>query len=158
MRWNYLSIHKLQRLHRWSFGMDKCFNLILYNGYNYLSMPGLKLNHVSKRGHRSPLCDKLAPAGLVFHNYIYICFINIAIYLLNQTGNVCSMGPIILCEDTYLHILIVCIPCIWMNYWLRCDMHLCCTYALSCTWTCLLLNTAVLCCVFNKAFLFGLWS
>ena len=36
MGWNYLSIPKLQRLH--------------YNGCNYLSTLGLKLNHVSKRG------------------------------------------------------------------------------------------------------------
>ena len=51
MRWNYLSIPKLQRLHRWSLGMDK-FHPIHYNGCNYLSMLGLKLNHVSKSGHR----------------------------------------------------------------------------------------------------------
>ena len=30
--------------------MDKQFHPILYNGCNYLSMLGLKLNHVSKRG------------------------------------------------------------------------------------------------------------
>ena len=51
MGWNYLSIPKLQRCNRWSLGMDKLFHPILYNGYYYLSMPGLKLNHVSKRGH-----------------------------------------------------------------------------------------------------------
>ena len=51
MGWNYLSIPKLQRLHRWSLGMDKLFHPIHYNGCNYLSMLGLKLNHVSKRGH-----------------------------------------------------------------------------------------------------------
>ena len=51
MRWNYLSIPKLQRLHRWSLGMDKYFHPILYNGCDYISMLGLKLNHVSKRGH-----------------------------------------------------------------------------------------------------------
>ena len=50
MGWNYLSIPKLQRLHRWSLGMDKWFHSTLYNGCNYLSMLGLKLNHVSKRG------------------------------------------------------------------------------------------------------------
>ena len=52
MGWNYLSIPKLQRLHRWSLGMDKYFHPTHYNGCNYLSMLGLKLNHVSKRGHR----------------------------------------------------------------------------------------------------------
>ena len=51
MGWNYLSIHKLQRLHRWSLGMDKQFHPILYNGCDYLSM--LKLNHVGERG---PCC------------------------------------------------------------------------------------------------------
>ena len=54
MGWNYLSIPKLQRLHRWSLGMDKYFHPMHHNGCNYLSMLGLKLNHVSKRGHRSP--------------------------------------------------------------------------------------------------------
>ena len=53
MGWNYLSIPKLQRLHRWSLGMDKKFRPILYWVCNYISMLGLKLNHVSKRGHWS---------------------------------------------------------------------------------------------------------
>ena len=52
MRWNYFSISKLQWLHHWSLGMDKQFHLKLYNGCNYLSMLGLKLNHVSKKGLR----------------------------------------------------------------------------------------------------------
>ena len=52
MGWNYLSIPKLQRCNRWSLGMDKWFHTTLYNGCNYLSMLGLKLNHVSKRGRR----------------------------------------------------------------------------------------------------------
>ena len=50
MRWNYVSIPKLQRCNRWSLGMDKYLHTTLYNGCNYLSMLGLKLNHVSKRG------------------------------------------------------------------------------------------------------------
>ena len=50
--WNYLYIPKLQRCNRWSLGMDKLFHPIFYNGCNCLSMLGLKLNHVSKRGHR----------------------------------------------------------------------------------------------------------
>ena len=49
--WNYLSISKLQQLHRWSLGMDKLFHPALYNGCDYLSMLGLKVTHVSKRGH-----------------------------------------------------------------------------------------------------------
>ena len=51
MGWNYLSIPKLQRCNRWSLGMDKQFHPTLFWARNYLSMLGLKLNHVSKRGH-----------------------------------------------------------------------------------------------------------
>ena len=58
MGWNYLSVPKLQRLHRWSLGMDKLFHPTLYNGCDYLSMLGLRLNHVGKSGPRkhSPVC------------------------------------------------------------------------------------------------------
>ena len=54
-----LFIHepKLYQLHHWSLGMDKLFHLTLYNGCNYLSMLGLKLNHTSKMGpwrHQKP--------------------------------------------------------------------------------------------------------
>ena len=52
MGWNYLSIPKLQRCNRWSLGMDKVFHLTLYWTYDYLSMLGFKLNHVSKRDPR----------------------------------------------------------------------------------------------------------
>ena len=52
MVWNNLSIPKLQRCNRWSLGMDKLFHTTVYNGCNYLSMLGLKLNHVSKSGQR----------------------------------------------------------------------------------------------------------
>ena len=34
----------------WSLGMDKYFNLTLFNGSYYLSMPGLELIHAGKRG------------------------------------------------------------------------------------------------------------
>ena len=54
MGWNYLSIPKLQRLHRWSLGMDKQFHPTFCNGCNYLSMLGLKLNYDSKRGPWNP--------------------------------------------------------------------------------------------------------
>ena len=50
MGWNYLSIPKLQRCNRWSLGMDKLFHPTHYRACDYLSMLGLKLNHVSKRG------------------------------------------------------------------------------------------------------------
>ena len=65
MRWNCLTILKLQRLHRWNGGggggggiinfISHCiiwdyFSSLRYNGRNYSFMPGLKLIHVSKRG------------------------------------------------------------------------------------------------------------
>ena len=50
MGWNYLSIPKPQRLHRWSIGMDKLFYPIFCKKWSYLSMLGLKLIHISKRG------------------------------------------------------------------------------------------------------------
>ena len=55
MGWNYLSIPKLQWLHHWSLGMDKWFHPTHFSGCDYPSMMGLKLNYVSKRGHRTHL-------------------------------------------------------------------------------------------------------
>ena len=55
---NYLSISKLQRLHRWSLGMDKCFHPTFFWACDYWSMLGLKLDHVSKRGHWDNWCLK----------------------------------------------------------------------------------------------------
>ena len=45
-----LTNSKLQQLHCSSMGMDKCFHPTLYNGCNYLTMQGLKLIYVNKRG------------------------------------------------------------------------------------------------------------
>ena len=59
MAWNYLSIPKLQRFYRWSLGIDKWFHLVHYNVCNWLSMLGLRLNHVSKRVSRLPQCSTL---------------------------------------------------------------------------------------------------
>ena len=53
MGWNYFSIPKLQWLHRWSLGMDKWFHPTRHWVCNYLSILGLKLNHISERG----ICD-----------------------------------------------------------------------------------------------------
>ena len=47
MWWNYLSIPKRQRLHRWKFEMDTWFHPTLYDRWIYLSMLGLKLIHVN---------------------------------------------------------------------------------------------------------------
>ena len=52
--------------------MDKLFHPTLYNGCNYLSMLGLKLNHVSKRG---PLCS--SPWSLTFS--LFFCSATIII-------------------------------------------------------------------------------
>ena len=49
MGWNYISIPKLQRLHRWSLWMDMQFHPTFYDGCDYLSMLAFKLFHVSKR-------------------------------------------------------------------------------------------------------------
>ena len=46
MEWNYLYIPKLQQRNRWILGIDKQFHLTLYQACDYLSMLGLKLNHV----------------------------------------------------------------------------------------------------------------
>ena len=45
MGWNSLSIPKLQRCNRWSFGMDKEFHSTLYWTYDCLCILGLQLNH-----------------------------------------------------------------------------------------------------------------
>ena len=52
VEWNYSSIPKHQRCNRWSLGMDKLFHPTLYNKHNYLSLLGLKLKHITKRGPR----------------------------------------------------------------------------------------------------------
>ena len=52
VRWNYLSISKLQRCNRWSLGMDKQFHPTLYWKCEHLIMLGLKSTHVDKRGPR----------------------------------------------------------------------------------------------------------
>ena len=51
--WNCLSIHKLQLFHSCNLGMDKQFHPTQFSWCYYLSMLGLKLIHVSKRGHES---------------------------------------------------------------------------------------------------------
>ena len=47
--WNFLSISKLQRLHRWILRMDKLFHPTLYSGCNYLFKLGLRSIHVIKQ-------------------------------------------------------------------------------------------------------------
>ena len=67
MGYNYLSIPKLQRCNRWSLGMDKCFHHTLNWACDYLSMLGLKLNRVRKRGRRREPCFR----------FVLYCFIGV---------------------------------------------------------------------------------
>ena len=60
MIFNYISIPKFQRKHRWGLGMDKHFHPTPYKGYHYLVMPWWKLTHVSKIG----------PWYFILHNII----------------------------------------------------------------------------------------
>ena len=99
MGWNYLSIPKLQRLHRWSLGMDKYFHLTLYRACDYLCMLGLKLNHVSKRGHCLSSCQtfvlesrviKFKPVNHYKPNYVcseYALSEELIVYLKNSAQN-----------------------------------------------------------------------
>ena len=50
VRWTYLCIPKLHRLHRWSWGMDQWFHQTFYNGCDYTCMLRLKLIHINKSG------------------------------------------------------------------------------------------------------------
>ena len=52
MGWNYLSIPKLQQLHRWSLGTDALFHLKLYWVCACVSMLGFKLIYVRKMAYR----------------------------------------------------------------------------------------------------------
>ena len=74
MRWNYLSITKVQRWNRWSLGMYEQFHPTLYWLCAYLYMMGIKLIHVSKgatSGHAYCICriwsSKLVDVAVRFH-------------------------------------------------------------------------------------------
>ena len=98
MGWNYLSFPKLQRCNRWSLGMDKWFHPTLYQACDYLSMLGLKLNHVSKRGHREQVrlaqrryCRPGVGAMLAQPSLLYVYAVRIeSPDLLSGTDRVCS--------------------------------------------------------------------
>ena len=73
--------------------MDKWFHLTLYNGYNYLYMPGLKLIHAWKRGswywfgrstHGKIYLNKLSAARLPW----WPC----SAYLMGKSGEALVMG------------------------------------------------------------------
>ena len=52
MRWNYLSVPKLQRCICWSLGTDNWFHPTLYRGMWLLIYAGIELVHKCKRGPR----------------------------------------------------------------------------------------------------------
>ena len=82
MGWNYLSIPKLPRLRRWSLWMDKWFLPPHYNGCNYLSMLGLKLNHV--QGLLASKTNRCSAVNLLLDATIY-SHMAFAIYTISET-------------------------------------------------------------------------
>ena len=70
MEWNNLYIPKLQRLHRWSLGMGKWFHPTHFWTCDYLSMLGLKLNHVSKKGYWWDVCALPRSSDAHTHTHI----------------------------------------------------------------------------------------
>ena len=86
MAWNYSFIPKLQQLHNWSLRMYKQFHATLYNGCNYLSMLGLKLIDVSKRGP-----DIISQVGSIRHVVNWVT--HICISKLTITGSDNGLSP-----------------------------------------------------------------
>ena len=105
---NYLSIPKLQRLHRWSLGTDRQFHPTLYNGCNYLSRPGLNIIHVSKIGPRGQYykeeCSVPTPSecqAMIMQSNTDFIFPRTNITLnfktrIHHLGNIC---PKVLCKN-----------------------------------------------------------
>ena len=67
MGWNYVSILKLQRLYRWSLGMDKWFHPTLYWVCNYVFMLEWKLSMLVKgvSGKRKMILHFLSVLNIV---------------------------------------------------------------------------------------------
>ena len=64
-----------------------------YNGCNYLSMVGLKLNHVSKRGHKSSSYDMFLLGNGYWSSMCNVRFLKIN-FLHNQFMKLCKFqGP-----------------------------------------------------------------
>ena len=79
---------------RWSLGMDKYFHPTLYNGWNYLSMPGFKLNHVSKNGHLLELKSiNVCHVGRRWNVYVVIGSTNLARVTHICVCNLTIIGP-----------------------------------------------------------------
>ena len=62
MGWNYLSIPKLQLLHRWNLGKDELFHPTFDNGCNYLVVLGLDYIHIITLWHEQD--EQLQVVGL----------------------------------------------------------------------------------------------
>ena len=57
------------------FGKDKWFHHTIYDGCNYLSLPGWKLIHFSERGTNAPRsCVAMLSVGLVWYRNCLIMF------------------------------------------------------------------------------------
>ena len=79
MRWSYVSISNLQRLHRWSLGMAKWFHPTLYDECDSLSMLGFKLIHVKGPTASYPLVrmvgfDKATVADFRFRCHFVVAY------------------------------------------------------------------------------------
>ena len=72
--WNYLSILKRQRLHRWGLLMDNSFHLTLYNECNYLFMRGLKLMHFNEMGPTTAKTFLAMSCCITYTLYTSKCF------------------------------------------------------------------------------------
>ena len=66
MGWNYLSMPKLQRLHRWSLGIDKQFHPTLYNGCSWHRSP-----HISTHDVQNIVEKILRYTGLFYHIWMF---------------------------------------------------------------------------------------
>ena len=93
MGWNYLPIPKLQPLHRWSLGMDRLFHPTHYNGCNYLSMLGFKLNHVSKRGPRR-MIHGMVNQKYAFFSQVWLYPIHNECYTYSHSQSKCPLSCI----------------------------------------------------------------
>ena len=105
MEWNHLSISKFQRLRRRRLKMQKQFHTIFYNGFNYLSTLGLKLNHVSKRD--PGICVRACVQDVVY----YLLYLD---YLITTTCELTQYGPVTMIVPASGH-QVRCIPRVQMG-------------------------------------------
>ena len=92
MGWNFLSIPKLQRLHRWSLGNKRNFTPQFIMDYlwlldDYLSILWLKLCHVSKSGHRQRFLVVLSLLKTLCEYSTYVLYLSKRIYNIEYEYN-----------------------------------------------------------------------